>query len=307
MLLFQSISKERVWGTKRLHLFNGDQGIEKIGSIYTVSGTKEIDTVIINGENEGKTLSEAAESNPELFGLKEGEEFPLIVSITSADEDLSIQVHPTDRYSEEKYERLYGKSESWYFIEPPKSGWIFANAYDLEKEDIKKQITEKNYLGVVQKTPVEKHELVYIPSGTIHALTKGSLVYEVQQSTDITYRFYDYDRVDKNGQKRELHLNDALAVIDTTKCVEKNSFGIDTAVPKYEYELTHIETQREYTNETDIAVVLTMIDGEINIDEYRVEKGQSMIVLPNERIEFAGMGEAIIAKPNTYWRDRHKS
>lgn len=305
MIVLKSISMERIWGTPRLHEYNGNKTIDKIGSIYTVSGTKEIDTIAVNGAYKGQTLNQLVTADPALFGLQKGEVFPLIVSMTSADEDLSIQVHPTDSYAQMKYGVNYGKSESWYFIEAPENGWIFANAFDKEKAEIQEEIETKQFLNVVQKTAVQPEDLVYIPAGTIHALTKGSLVYEVQQSTDITYRFYDYDRVDSSGQRRELHLDDALAVIDTTKCVEKNDFSLGKTVSKQAYDLTHLILRNEYNNERNVAVVVTVIDGRIESEGFAINKGQSVILFPNERIILQGEAEVIVAKPNTYWRGVH--
>lgn len=101
---------------------------------------------------------------------------------------MSIQVHPTDDYARIHESMPYGKSEAWYFITPPEEGWIYAEQTSKEKESILTAVDDKRVSDVLQEYPIQQHNLVYIPSGTIHALTKGALVYEIQQATDITYR-----------------------------------------------------------------------------------------------------------------------
>lgn len=191
MLILEPVSNNKIWGTTRLHKYGGDKNIDTVGSVYTASAINEIQTKIVFDSDEqfaGLTFYEAVNSNPELFGLEsDTKEYPLIISITAADEDLSIQVHPTDDFAEEYENRLTGKSESWYFIEAPESGSIYAESKLKDKESIKKLITLGEVDNVVDRLDVRQGDLVYIPSGTLHALTKGALVYEIQQSTDLTY------------------------------------------------------------------------------------------------------------------------
>lgn len=306
MFILSSISKERIWGTPRLHEYNGTSQIEKIGSVYTASGVKEITNEILNGEKQGQNLFQVVQKEPELFGLEVGDEFPLIISFTAADENLSIQVHPTDEYAQLHEHKKYGKSEAWYFIEPPLDDWIYAEQQIEDKNEIAQLVKEKNYEPVLRKYPIEKENLIYIPSGTIHALTKGSLVYEIQQSTDITYRFYDYDRKDKTGHKRALHVEEALKTLMPEQNVEKESFFLGEAVEKREFIIRHEIFEKEVKNESEIAAVLTILSGWLKIEGIKVIQGQSVILLPKETVKFEGKAEGVLATPNLYWKNSGK-
>lgn len=302
MLLLQPISKRRIWGTNRLHQFSGDPVVEKIGSVYTVSAIPEINTKIMNGEFSGQGLYDVVKENPALFGLEDGEEYPIIVSITGADEDLSIQVHPTDDYAKEHEDAPYGKSESWYFIEPPEKGWIYAGAKIKEKTVIEEKIKNQKFEEVVNTLPIQQFDYVFIPSGTLHALTKGSIVYEIQQSTDLTYRFYDYDRVDADGNKRELNLEKALDTLVSTQVPNKSAFPKDEWKVELPYELLRTNVKGYYKNEREIAQALTVIGGTLVIENETVQKGSSAVLLPGEEVMIQQEVEVVIATPKRYWK-----
>lgn len=302
MLILQPISKKRIWGTERLHEFSGDLNIEKIGSVFTVSAIPEINTKILNGEFSGQGLYDVIKENPSLFGLEEGEEYPIIVSITGADEDLSIQVHPTDDYAKEHEDALYGKSESWYFISPPEKGWIYSGAKLKDKAIIEDKIKEGKFEEVVDTLPIGKDDYVFIPSGTLHALTKGSIVYEIQQSTDITYRFYDYDRVGDDGKKRELHLEKALETLVPSQEPVKSKFPLDEWKEEVPYEIFRTKLKDEYVNEKKIAQALTVIGGSLIIENETIRQGSSVIILPGEKISIQQEAEVVIATPKRYWK-----
>lgn len=303
MLILEPISKRRIWGTERLHDYSGDKNIDKIGSIYTVSAIEEISSRIMNGEYIGQDLYHLVKQNPELFGLKKGEPYPLIVSMTGAGENLSIQVHPTDDYVRKNGISTIGKSESWYFLEGPEDGWIYAGSKMTDKSAIKEKIQEGKYEEVVDKLPVKQLDYVFIPAGTLHALTKGSLVYEIQQSTDITYRFYDYDRVDNDGKKRELHLEHALGtLLPSQEAVKSTLVKDEWKVEKpYQILLTHLID--EYENKEAIAQAITVISGSLVVENETIDKGKSVLILPDEKITVQQSAEVIIATPKIYWRE----
>lgn len=301
MYILQPISKERIWGTPRLHAFSGAPEIEKIGSVYSASGVEDLSCEVLNSEASLDIRCLIA-ADPAKFGLLPGEEYPLIISMTAADEHLSIQVHPTDDYAKAHEAQPYGKSEAWFFLSPPESGWIYAEQKLQNKEAIAKKIQQNQYDEVLKEYPVAQHDLIYIPSGTIHALTKGSLVYEIQQSADITYRFYDYDRTDSTGQKRPLHINAALETLMPEQTVDKDSFAIGETVTKREFAIEHKLVTGELTNPAEIAAVLTILAGSLNVSGTAVEPGQSILLLPQETIQVEGEAECVLAIPIPYWR-----
>lgn len=301
MFFLEPISKERIWGTSRLHDYSGDNKIDKIGSVYSASGIPEIDCKVTYG-TDSVTLSKIIDETPEMFGLKQGEVYPLIISFTACDDDLSIQVHPTDEYAQQIEKKPYGKSEAWYFITPPENGWIYAEQIGTDQKAIEQATEEQQFDKVLKEYPVLAKELVYIPSGTIHALTKGSMVYEIQQATDITYRFYDYDRVDSNGEKRDLHVKKALATLIPEQKVEKATFPFNKKIEKREFTIQQLKLRGSIQNTADIASILTIISGEISIEGKIVSQGESVLLLPKEEVRLVGQAQGILATPHSYWR-----
>lgn len=304
MIILSTTSNNKVWGTKRLYDYSGDKNIETIGSVYSVSGIEELRTKIIYGD-ENEDLYTAVKNNPSKFGLPKGVDYPVIISFTAGDSDLSIQVHPTDEYAKKNENKQIGKSESWYFIEEPEKGWIYAESKLNNKETIKNKILSEDYKEVIDKIKVSKGDIVYIKSGTLHALTKGSLVYEIQQSTDITYRFYDYNRLDSKGKKRELHLEDAISTLVTDNKVKVEKFVENKEIESLPYTLIRKKLENKYINETKIAQAITVTKGEMIIENKKVDKGMSIIILPGEKIDIQKVAEeVVIATPKLYFMEK---
>lgn len=292
-------SRERIWGTPRLHAYSGDPQIEKIGSVYSASAIAGIDCKVVGQD---ASFSELVKEKYPLFGLEKGMVYPLIISFTACDEHLSIQVHPTDSYAQKNEQMPYGKSEAWYFLTPPDSNWIYAEQQVPEKQAILHAVQENKYDEVLREYPVSAEDLIYIPSGTIHALTKGAFVYEIQQATDITYRFYDYDRTDKDGEKRTLHVEKAVDTLIPEQHVEKSSFAVGETVAKREFSISHLKGNQTWVNDTSIAVIGTVVSGELVVEEAVCQVGQSVVLLPGERLVLTDEVEVIVAIPNIYWK-----
>ena len=203
MYIVRPVTMETLWGDTRLHAYQGDRAAQTIGCVYTLSGIDGIDCEIYN-EKEETTLRRAVKENPAVFGLEDGEEFPLIIAFDSCAQDVSFQIHPTDTYAKEQLQLPYGKSEAWYFIEKPSEGWVYAENKAGHRAAVEAALQKRDFHGVIDHIPVSENDLVYIRSGMMHALTAGSLIYEIQQSTNITYRLYDYERKDMHGHTRPL-------------------------------------------------------------------------------------------------------
>ena len=224
MYIVRPITMETLWGDTRLHAYQGDRAAQTIGCVYTLSGIDGIDCEIYN-EKEETTLRRAVKKNPAVFGLEDGEEFPLIIAFDSCAQDVSFQIHPTDTYAKEQLQLPYGKSEAWFFIEKPSEGWVYAENKAGHRAAVEAALQKRDFHGVIDHIPVSENDLVYIRSGMMHALTAGSLIYEIQQSTNITYRLYDYERKDMHGHTRPLHVKEALANLDSSLHVQKQSFS----------------------------------------------------------------------------------
>ena len=301
MYIVRPITMETLWGDTRLHSYQGDRAAQTIGCVYTLSGIDGMDCEIYNAK-ERTTLHRAVQKNPSAFGLQEGEDFPVIIAFDSCAQDVSFQIHPTDTYAKEQLHLPYGKSEAWYFIEKPSEGWVYAENKAGLRTAVETALQRKDFHGVIDHIPVSKHDLVYIRSGTMHALTAGSLIYEIQQSTNITYRLYDYERKDMHGHTRPLHVKEALANLDSSLHVQKQSFPKGTSFDQREFSLQHLTLSGSYTNTYSVASVISVVSGSLLVDTFPVSQGVSILVMPEECIQLTGSAECIIAAAHPYWR-----
>ena len=151
------------------------------------------------------------------------------------------------------------------------------------------------FRSVIDHIPVSENDLVYIRSGMMHALTAGSLIYEIQQSTNITYRLYDYERKDMHGHTRPLHVKEALANLDSSLHVQKQNFSEGSSFDQREFSLRHLTLSGSYTNPYSIASVISVVSGSLQVDTFTVLRGGSILVMPEECIQLTGSAECIIA------------
>lgn len=213
-IFFEPVFKEKIWGGTALQeIFNYDIFSNNTGECWGISAHPNGMTIVKNGKHKGKTLKTLWENNAELFGNVGGQEFPLLVKILDANQDLSIQVHPDDDYVLEQGLDGLGKTECWYILDCDKNAEIVYGHNANTKEEFITLVKEGKYNELFRRVKVKPGDFYFIPSGTVHALCRGTLVLEIQQSSDITYRIYDYDRKGTNGKKRELHLKDAMDVL----------------------------------------------------------------------------------------------
>ena len=301
MYIVRPVTMETLWGDTRLHAYQGDRAAQTIGCVYTLSGIDGIDCEIYN-EKEETTLRRAVKENPAVFGLEDGEEFPLIIAFDSCAQDVSFQIHPTDTYAKEQLQLPYGKSEAWYFIEKPSEGWVYAENKAGHRAAVEAALQKRDFHGVIDHIPVSENDLVYIRSGMMHALTAGSLIYEIQQSTNITYRLYDYERKDMHGHTRPLHVKEALANLDSSLHGQKQNFSEGSSFDQREFSLRYLTLSGSYTNTYSIASVISVVSGSLQVDTFTVLRGGSILVMPEECIQLTGSAECIIAAAHPYWR-----
>lgn len=219
-LKFEPILKDKIWGgTKLKSLFNKAAATDKLGESWELSGYENDESVVTNGFLAGNTLSELMEVYMgELIGDsifdEYGLSFPLLFKLIDANENLSIQVHPGDEVAAERH-NSYGKTEMWYVVDAePGAELIIGFSKDCSRDEYLDALEEGRIEELLQKVPVKKGDVLFIPAGLVHAIGKGVVVAEIQQSSDITYRIYDYKRVDDHGNERELHTEQALDVIN---------------------------------------------------------------------------------------------
>ncbi|MED3552020.1 mannose-6-phosphate isomerase, class I [Cytobacillus praedii] len=211
-LFLDPIFKDRIWGGNALYNRFGYQiPSEKTGECWAISGHPNGQSIVKAGKYKGRTLSDLWINNRELFAEFPSPVFPLLTKILDANADLSVQVHPDDEYAK-RYGEL-GKTECWYIIDCKENAEIILGHFANSKKEFADWVQKGQWDQLLNRIIVKPGDFFYVPAGTIHALCEGILVLETQQSSDITFRIYDYDRADQNGIKRELHLEKALEVI----------------------------------------------------------------------------------------------
>ena len=219
-LKFNPILKDKIWGgTKLQKLFNKQSSSACVGESWELSGYEGDESVVSNGFLAGNTLPELIEVYMgELVGdkifNKFGLAFPLLLKLIDANDDLSIQVHPDDEVAAMRH-NSFGKTEMWYVVDAePDAQLIIGFPEDSSKEEYVEALEKGKVEDILQKVNVKKGDVFFIPAGLVHAIGKGVIVAEIQESSDITYRIYDYNRKDEKGNERELHIEQALDVID---------------------------------------------------------------------------------------------
>jgi mannose-6-phosphate isomerase len=219
-LKFSPILKDKIWGgTKLKSTLNKASDSKELGESWELSGIENDESVVENGFLAGNNLTELIEVYMgDLVGDKiydaYGLSFPLLFKFIDANQNLSIQVHPNDETAMERHS-CFGKTEMWYVVDADKDAeLIIGFTEDCSKESYLEALENDTVEDLLQHIPIAKGDVFFIPAGLVHAICKGALIAEIQQSSDITYRIYDYKRVDDKGNERELHTEQALDVID---------------------------------------------------------------------------------------------
>ena len=211
------IFHEKIWGGRKLA---DDFGYEipdgPIGECWAISAHPNGDCAISGGAWDGMRLSELWDQHRELFGDVEGDRFPLLIKIIDAKDNLSVQVHPDDAYAAEHENGSLGKRECWYVLAADEGTQIVIGQRAHDRAELAGMIDEGRWDDMLNLVPCHVGDFFPIEPGTVHAIQGGTLILETQQSSDVTYRVYDYDRVGDDGKPRELHIQQSLDVVDYT-------------------------------------------------------------------------------------------
>ncbi|KRL39139.1 mannose-6-phosphate isomerase, class I [Liquorilactobacillus uvarum] len=212
-LFLKPCFQEKIWGGQRLKTkFGYPIPSNQTGECWAISAHSHGPATVLNGEYKGQTLGQLWQDKRELFGNATGDVFPLLTKILDARTELSVQVHPDDSYAME-HEHELGKTECWYVIAADEDSEMIYGHHAKTKAELSTMIKKGQWDKLLRRIPVKAGDFLYVPSGTIHAIGKGVMVLETQQSSDTTYRVYDFDRVDKKtGEKRKLHIKQSIDV-----------------------------------------------------------------------------------------------
>lgn len=298
-LFLKPLFMYRIWGGATLRdKFNYEIPYENTGECWAISSHKNGDCEILNGKYKGMTLSNLWNTHKELFGNTPGDKFPLLTKILDANDNLSVQVHPNDEYAKNNENGELGKTECWYIIDCDDDAEMIFGHNAKSREELEHMISNNQWSDLLRRVKVNKGDFFYVPSGTIHALCKGTLVLETQQNSDTTYRVYDYDRIDPEGNKRELHVNKSIDVttvphIDNKtnyNVTENDYFKLTTFVSNDFFSVHKLDIFNEYISSQDKPFALySVIEGSGKLvsdsNKYDLSKGDNFI-LPSNFGEF---------------------
>ena len=214
ILKLMPAGKDYLWGGTRLRKeYRKKIDLIPLAETWECSVHPDGLSIVENGKYRGQTLKDVIDKHPEFLGTK-NQEMPVLIKFIDAMKDLSVQVHPYDDYAR-KYEGDNGKSEMWYVIDADEgASLIYGFRHEVTEKILRKAVETGTLDKHLQKVLVHKGDTYFVPAGTVHGIGKGILVAEIQESSNVTYRVYDYDRVDKNGKKRELHFDKAVQVMN---------------------------------------------------------------------------------------------
>lgn len=305
VLKMDPVFKEMIWGGHKLRdVYGYEIPSDHTGECWAISAHKNGDCVIADGEFAGKTLSWLFANHRELFGNIGGDQFPLLVKIIDARNDLSVQVHPNDDYAKE-HENSLGKTECWYVLQADEGTKMVMGHHAEKKEDFIKAIEEDDYDRLLNSFEISQGDFFYIPSGTLHAICSGSLIYEAQQSSDITYRVYDYHRKDQDGNERQLHVQQSIDVTNVPADIqqektfnkEETDCGTKTTYIQSEYFTVvgyQMSGENVIKNNAPFQMV-SIINGEGTLDQQPVKKGDHFLICSDHtETIFDGMMDVMI-------------
>lgn len=223
-ILLHPSGKDYLWGGSRLNdEFEKQIQLDPLAETWECSTHQDGPSYAVGGEFDGLELKEVLKQHPEYLGKHANPDgmLPILIKLIDAKSDLSIQVHPDDAYALEYENGQLGKTEMWYVLDAAKDAkLIYGFRRNMTEKAVRSAIQNGTLARHLQQVAVHKDDLFFIEPGTVHAIGAGALVAEIQENSNLTYRLYDYDRVDRNGQKRELHIDKAMSVMDFSSSAE---------------------------------------------------------------------------------------
>jgi mannose-6-phosphate isomerase len=309
-LQFLPILKDRIWGGTKLKTYLNKPITSNItGESWEISTVENDVSIVSNGVYEGKSLNELINEFPEaVLGTKVyqqfGKQFPLLFKFIDAREDLSIQLHPNDTLAKKRH-NSFGKTEMWYVMQADENAKLIVGFKEKSsQEEYLKHLNNSTLVSILDTKEVEKGDVFFLETGTIHAIGAGIVVAEIQQTSDITYRVYDFDRVDANGNKRELHNDLALEalnyeVVPAAKEYDKNENVSNTVVDCAYFTTNFIplkgDLHLKYTS--DSFKVFMCVEGSFKVtytnEEYHYIVGDTVLI-PAEITNFTISGNASV-------------
>ena len=297
MLLLKRIVHNTIWGGPKISHLADVKG-DNIGHLYSLYCRKNVSNEILNGKWCGRFLNDVFPLFRDKMGMNGYDYFPLTLALTEARENLSIQVHPNDEAANALEHSARGKRESWYFIDAPSSGTIINGCTCRDKAHEAQMIADGQFMEMADTLHVDKGDYVFVEPGTLHAITAGSLVFEIEEGSDFTYRFYDYDRVDSQGNTRELHVEKAASCLDIGLKSTVKAYN-DQEIVEKTYTTRLIKNLDDYTNESNTLECFTLVEGNMSCDGLEVAPGSTILMWPGETLSVRSVKLAFVSRLNT--------
>lgn len=300
--------KDYLWGGRKLVTdFNKKCDYDKVAESWELSTHKDGSSIICGGDLDGMLFSEYVDKyGAEVLGTNafKFDFFPILIKFIDAKDNLSIQVHPDDEYAL-KNEGEYGKTEMWYILDcEDGAGLYYGFQKEISKEEFLERIKNNTILEVLNRVSVKKGDVFFIESGTVHAIGSGIVICEIQQNSNTTYRVYDYDRRDKNGNARELHIEKAAEVSQLKPAKPRNNFSDSETLAECKYfkvkkAIINGSRNFEIDDSCFVSVIVTDGDGTLNINDSNISltKGDSIFIPAQQGTFFVeGNCEIILSK-----------
>ncbi|MFT8872104.1 MAG: mannose-6-phosphate isomerase, class I [Sporolactobacillus sp.] len=312
-LFLQPELHEKIWGGRRLHDFFGyDSPSDSTGECWGISAHPGGPAVIKNGALARQTLADVWRDRRDLFDGYAGDAFPLLTKILDARTDLSVQVHPDDSYAQTHEHVPFGKTECWYIIDCDEGAEIIYGHTAATRAAFQAAVENKEWETLLRRVKIRPGDFFYVPSGTIHAIGGGCLILETQQSSDTTYRVYDYDRPDKDGVLRPLHIQQSIDVANCPHVDPQLTYRVrQERAAKYTellrgklFTVAHweIRGQSRPMAKNWPFLLVSVLDGSGQLfaekNGYTIHKGDHLIVPSTvESIAFSGKLDLIVSNP----------
>ena len=266
------VVRSYIWGGQYFQKF-GKSDLDVVSELWELAVRENEKSLIVSGENQGKALKDVLTEQDIGERGKEFPYFPLLIKLIDAKENLSVQVHPSDDYAL-KNENSFGKCEMWYIIDAEEGAGLYVGLNkDYTKEELAEKLNNGTLLDAMNFFEVKPGDYFVITPGTMHAIGKGVRLLEIQQNSDLTYRLYDYNRVDKNGNPRELHIEKGLKVIDLRKFEPvKGEAGYIAKNKYFNVKEQKVEDELEIIADKTSFKSFTFIDGEGMVDDIPFKK-----------------------------------
>lgn len=298
--------KDYIWGGTKLKTEFGKQtDMPTVAESWELSCHKDGQSVIVTGEHAGKTLSDYLDANKQSLGLAcdKFDNFPILIKLIDANDNLSVQVHPNNEYAL-RVEGEYGKTEMWYIVDCAKdASLLYGFTKQISKDEFKKRIEDNTLLEVCNKVPVKKGDVFFIEAGTLHAIGAGIVIAEIQQNSNTTYRIYDYGRVGVDGKPRELHVDKAIEVTERDVAIPYpvgSEIDCDGYTKKllssceyFTVNALSINGNARFNADATSFHSLLCLSGEVKVGELTLTKGESLFV-PANNGEYTLSGNAKI-------------